>query len=301
MEISLLQLVKIIWDGKWLIGAIAGVIGVTTVILVLLQPDIYRAEALLSPNLDADTGGLASLAGQYGGLASLAGIQLGSSSTDKTQLGLSILRSRQFLTDFINSRDILVPLMAAKGWDQESGALVIDSDVYDERKSEWVRPVRPPRGRMPSEQEAYEEFLRLLAVRREAETGFVHLAVEHVSPQLAKTWLEWLITDLNAVAKEWDVSEANQALDYLNEQIASTSLSGLREVFYRLVEEQTKTIMLANVSPEYLLRTIDPPVVPEEKVRPFRSLIVLLALFLGCIIGTVVQTMRYGLATATPG
>ena len=55
-----------------------------------------------------------------------------------------------------------------------------------------------------------------------------------------------------------DVAEAEQAITYLNKQIENTSLAELRNVFFRLIEEQTKTIMLANVSQEYLLKTLDP-------------------------------------------
>jgi len=262
-------------------------------IYVVLQPNIYRAEVFLAPNLDADSGGLSGLVAQYGGLAGLAGVQLGSGSRDKTQLGLSILRSRKFISVFIKNRGILVPLMAAKSWDENSGEVIIDSDVFDTARGEWLRPIRPPRGVVPSEQEAYEEFLTILRIRRDAETGFVRISLEHVSPVLAQQWVEWLVADLNMVAKEWDVSEASQALEFLNAQLQQISLSGLREVFFRLVEDQTKTIMLANISSEYLLRTIDPAVVPEGKVGPFRTLIVLLALFLGAVAGTVVQVSRF--------
>ena len=72
-----------------------------------------------------------------------------------------------------------------------------------------------------------------------------------------------------------DVSEAEQAIEYLNEQITATSLADLQAVFFRLIEEQTKTVMLAKVSKEYILKTVDPAIAAEEKSKPRRSLIVL--------------------------
>jgi len=63
----------------------------------------------------------------------------------------------------------------------------------------------------------------------------------------------------------------------------------LRNVFFSLIEEQTKTVMLAKVTDEYLLKTLDPAVAPEMKSRPKRSLMVVLATLLGGVLGAVIQ------------
>jgi LPS O-antigen subunit length determinant protein (WzzB/FepE family) len=46
-------------------------------------------------------------------------------------------------------------------------------------------------------------------------------------------------------------------------------------------EEQTKNMMLTKVKAEYVLKTIDPPQVPDEKAGPKRALIVVLGTMLG--------------------
>ena len=120
-DIDLRELFRILWAGKWLICGITFVAAVIAVVVALMLPNIYRAEALLAPNDQEGAGGLSALAAQYGGLASLAGINLSSGSADKTALGLEVLKSRKFISEFIEHHDILVPLMAAKGWDAETG------------------------------------------------------------------------------------------------------------------------------------------------------------------------------------
>jgi hypothetical protein len=50
----------------------------------------------------------------------------------------------------------------------------------------------------------------------------------------------------------------------------------LKTVFYQLIEEQMKTVMLANITDEYFLQTIDPAVVPEESESPKRALMLVL-------------------------
>jgi len=271
----------VLWAGKWLIAGITFAGTVISVIIVLALPNVYRAEALLTPNDNEGAGALSALAAQYGGLASLAGINLAGGSSDKTALGLEVLRSRRFIGDFIKRHDLLVPLMAASGWNPQTDQLKIDSDIFDVSTKTWVRDVKPPKESTPSLLEAYEEFRdEVLDVRQDEQTGFVTLSVEHYSPAVAKQWADWLVKDLNATVMRQEVAEAEQAIEYLNKQIEATSLADLQTVFFRLIEEQTKTVMLANVSDEYLLKTIDPAVAPEEKAKPMRLLLVLIGAFL---------------------
>ena len=291
-DIDLRKLFRVLWDGKWLIGGITIAAAVISVIVALMLPNIYRAEVLLAPNEQEDVGGLSALAAQYGGLAGLAGINLPAGSTDKTALGLEVLKSRKFISEFVERHDVLVPLMAAEGWNADSGKLEINLDNYDVVQKRWIRKVSPPRKTIPSMQEAYQAFMELLSVSQDKKSGFVEIAVEHYSPTIAKQWVDWLVEDINSTIMQQDVEEAQRAIEYLNEQIQNTPLADLQSVFFRLIEEQTKTVMLARMSDEYLLTTLDPAVIPELKSKPKRSLIVLLGTLLGGILGVVVQFGR---------
>ena len=161
----------------------------------------------------------------------------------------------------------LVPLVAADGWDAESGEVLIDPGDYDVSGKKWIRSIRPPKKTVPSLQEAYEEFMDILSVSQDKKSGFVTVAVDHYSPVVARDWVSWLVNDLNTTIMRQDVAEAEQAIEYLNKQIENTSLAALQGVFFSLIEEQTKTVMLASVSKEYVFKTIDPAFVPEEKLK----------------------------------
>ena len=297
-EIDLRELFRVLWAGKWLIGGVAFAAAVISIIVALMLPNIYRAEALLAPNDQEGAGGLSALAAQYGGLASLAGINLGGGSADKTALGLEVLKSRKFISEFIERHDILVPLMAAEDFDAESGELRIDPRIYDLATHKWMRDVKPPKKANPSFQEAHKVFMEILSVSQDKASGFVTVSVEHYSPTIAKQWVDWLVEDINLSIMQQDVAEAEQAIAYLNEQIASTSLADLQNVFFKLIEEQTKTVMLAKVSNEYLLKTLDPAVVPELKAKPKRSLIVILGAMLGGFLGVIAQLVRQSSVSA---
>lgn len=292
-EIDLRELFRVLWKGRWLIGGITAVAAVISVIVALMLPNIYRAEALLAPNSQEGAGGLSALAAQYGNLAGLAGINIGNTSTDKVAVGLEVLKSRKFISEYIERHDILVPLMAATGWDSETGKLEIDPGLYDESSNTWTRDVSPPRKSIPSMQEAYKVFTDILSIAQDNTSGLVTVSIEHYSPDVAKQWVDWLVEDLNRSTMRRDVAAAEQAIEYLNEQIEKTSIAELQKVFVSLIEEQTKTVMLAEVSDEYLLKTLDPAVVPELKARPKRAFIVILATFLGGFLGVVVQLLRF--------
>jgi len=296
-EIDLRELSRILWAGKWLIAGITLASLVIAATVALMLPNIYRSEALLAPNQNQGAGGLSSLAAEYGGLAGLAGINLRTATSDKTALGLEILRSRKFISDFIQRHDILVPLMAANGWNGKSRELEIDSDVYDIVAKKWVRKVRAPRSAIPSRQESYEVFNEeILSVAQDRKTGFVTIAVDHYSPEIAKKWVDWLAQDINTTIMRQEVEEAEQAIEYLNKQISATSLAELQSVFFGLIEEKTKIVMLAKESPEYIFRTIDPAVEPELPSRPKRGIITTLGMFLGGLVGILSVLLRNGVS-----
>lgn len=141
-------------------------------------------------------------------------------------------------------------------------------------------------------QEAYEEFRDRLAVIEDRNSGFVTVAFEHRSPIIAKQWVDWLVEDLNATLMRHDVAQAEQSIKYLNDEIAKTSLAELQKVFFNLIEEQTKIVMLARVSPEYVFRTVDPAVVPEKRSKPNRLLVAALGILVGVTLGVGLVLVR---------
>ena len=292
-EIDLKELFMVLWSGKWLISAVTGLAAVISVVVALSLPNIYTASALLAP-AESEGGGLSGLMAQYGGLASLAGVSLpGGGEGSRAQLGMQLMKSRSFIGDFVERHDILPELMAVGSWNQDSGEIVFDPDDYDADTKTWVRDVDLPKRPQPSLLEAHEEFMDILGVSEDKQTGYVTVSIEHHSPAVAAQWVNWLVEDINAVVKAQDVDEATKSIEYLTQQIANTSLADLQAMFFELIQSQTETVMLAEVRPEYVFKTIDPAVVPEEKSKPSRALICLLGTLLGGMLGVVIVLIRH--------
>jgi uncharacterized protein involved in exopolysaccharide biosynthesis len=292
-EIDLRELFSVLWDGKWWIAGLTSIAAVIAVVYALSLPNIYRSEVLLAP-ASSYGGGLGGLAAQYGGLASLAGISLpGGGGSDKTGLGLEVMKSRAFIQQFIERRNILVPLMAAEAWDASSGELVINERIYNVATNTWVRDVNPPNKANPSAQESYRAFSGMFSLTQDKASGFVTLAIKHISPVVARQWVTWFIEDVNDVMRDNDVREAERSIAYLKEQVEATSLADLQSMFFELIQKQTETIMLAKVRSEYLFKTIDPAIVPEQKAEPKRPIICVLGTLLGSMIAVLWVLIRH--------
>lgn len=292
-EIDLKELFLVLWAGKRLIGGITTLAAVIAVVVALMMPNIYTSSALLAP-AESASGGMGSLMKQYGGLASLAGISLpGGGDTSKAQLGIEIIKSRAFVSQFIEQRRLLPDLMAAESWSINTGELQYDADLYDAKASTWVRDVDPPKQPQPSLQEAHEEFAEILSVSEDKKSGYVTVSIEHLSPIVAQQWVTWLVQDINTAMRDQDIIEAERSIEYLNEQIATTSLADLQTMFFELIQSQTETIMLAKVRPEYVFKTIDPAIVPEEESKPMRALICVLGTLLGGMLAVLIVLIRH--------
>lgn len=289
-EIELRDIFKAILHGRWIIISVTTVCTLVSALYALSLPNIYKSEVVLAPV--AESAGM-KIPGQLGGLAALAGVNLGSGSNDKSGLALEIIKSHEFIGRFIKKYDLFIPVMAAEGWSRETDSLKIDNDIYDEKNGKWVRDVKSPFVPKPSLLETHEEFENLFSISQDKATGIVRLSVQHYSPYLAQKWATLLVFEINEEMRRRELTEANDSIAYLNEQINKTSIADLRTMLFSLIEEQTKTVMLANVREEYTFKTVDPAVVAEKKTKPARVLIVILAAMIASVLSSFIVLTRH--------
>ncbi len=294
-EIDLRELWNVIWDGKWLIIAITTLFAIGAVLYALSVPNEYKSTVLLAPASSSSSSSLSKLAGQFGGLASLAGINLGAGGTeDKSVVAMEIVKTWGFLETFIQENKIEVEVFAAEGWNRANNQLLIDPELYDQTTQQWVREFDATKGQKvePSSWELYEEIKDRISISQDKTSGLISLSVEYFSPMIAKEWADKLVRAINQHIQKQDREEAIKSIDYLNKKIKETNITDMRSVFYQLIEEQTKTLMLAEVSDEYVFKTINPAKIAEEKSKPKRALIAVLGVLLGGMISTIIVLIR---------
>ena len=281
-EIDLRELFGVLWAGKIKIIAITVIFAVASVNYALSVPNQYKATALLAP-AKSDGGGLSGALGQMGGLASLAGISLGGGESGEAQIAQEIMKSWSYIEGFIADNDLAVELAAAQGWSKGSNELQINDSVYDTQNKQWLVENEAGVTGPPSSWELFKSFSKRLAVSEDKKSGLVSVSIEYYSPLIAKRWVDMYVESINRFMQQRQVDKVTRNIAYLQEQIGKTSIAEMQEVFYSIIEEQTKNKMLAEASPDYTFVAVGPSMVPEEKSQPKRALI--------CIIGTLLGGM----------
>lgn len=292
-EIDLRELFMVLWAGKIKIIAITALFAIASVIYALSVPNQYKATALLAP-AQSSGGGLSGALGQLGGLASLAGVSIGGGESSEAQIAQEIMKSWSFIESFIADNDLAVEVFAAEGWSKGSNELQINDDVYDTQNKQWL--VENEAGVMgpPSSWSLFKAFSGRLAVSEDKKSGLVSVSIEYYSPQIAKQWLDMYVSAVNAHMQQRQVAKVTNNINYLQAQIEKTSIAEMREVFYTIIEEQTKNKMVAEASPEYAFVAVSPSMVPEEKSQPKRALICILGTLLGGMLSVLlVLIMHY--------
>ena len=292
-EIDLRELFSVLWAGKVKIIAITAVFAVASVIYALSVPNQYKATALLAP-AQSDGGGLSGALGQLGGLASLAGVSIGGGESSESQIAQEIMKSWSFIEGFIADNDLAVEVYAAEGWSKGSNELQIDQDAYNSEDDQWL--VKDDSGVVgpPSSWQLFKAFTARVAVSEDKKSGLVSVSIEYYSPQIAKRWLDLYISAINKHMQERQVAKVSNNIEYLEAQIEKTSITEMQEVFYTIIEEQIKSQMLTEASPDYAFVAVSPSMVPEEKSQPKRALICILGTLLGGMLSVLlVLVMHY--------
>ena len=230
----------------------------------------YKAETLLVP---AEQKQAPEIAGAFGALAGLAGISVGGRGNAEA---LAVLTSRDFARGFIEDENLLT-VFFAKQWD------AAQKRWKDEDPEQW-----------PDMREAVRYFKEsVLSVQENDKTGMVALAVEWKNPEIASQWADGLVKRLNDHMRADALAEAQANVEFLQSELASTSLVVLDQAIGRLLERELQKVMLAKGNEEFAFRVIDTAEVPTNPSKPRRRLIVMLAVVLGGALAVFIVFLRH--------
>ncbi|WNO07865.1 Wzz/FepE/Etk N-terminal domain-containing protein [Teredinibacter sp. KSP-S5-2] len=277
INVDLIDIVSLLWGNKYTILISTFLIVVLVALYSIYIPNVYKSDALLAPADTGDGSGIAGLAGNLGGLASFAGINISGSGDHRTRYAIEKMVSRDFIVRFIKKHQIGVDLIASKSWDKDNDRLILDSSIFNKEGNKWI-------SKPPTDEELYKAFVDRLSVDKNSKTGYVYVSLEFYSPAHAQRWLTMLIQDINTHVREKEVLEATRSIEYLSSQLSNTSVAELRAAFYQLIEEQTKKIMLSEVREQFVFDMVDPPNTPDNKFKPRRAVMVVVAALLASIL-----------------
>lgn len=295
-EIDLIKIISILWNKKILIITVTCVFAIASIFFALSLPNVYTSRAVLAP-IDNDDSLFSSL-GAYSSLASIGGISLPNESATRTDEAIERIKSFEFFSKYILPNVNLEDIIAVESWNSSSNKIEYKSKLYDQKNKKWVRKASYPQRIIPSEQEAFKSFSKVLNIGTNKENPFISISIQHQSPYLAKEWLEIIIYNINESMRLEDVKISETYINFLNETQKNTNIQSLREVISDLLENQMQTLMLASSNESYIFKTIDSPIVPEKKSGPSRSVICILGTLFGGILSlglALIQNYRENL------
>lgn len=244
---------------------------------VLMKP-VYRSEILLFP-VERDSGSGALLR-QFGGIAALAGAK--PSSSQQSEFAVATLRSHEFAVDFIERNSLLPTLLPAPSL-----------------LGRVLSGFGPPKPR--TIEDAVKVFLkRVEYVDVDTETGVVKLSVEFSDREKTAQWANDIVTRINDEMRNVAISQSRLRLEFLNAELKKTTIVGVQSAIFNLIEEETKSIMLANTERDFAFRPVERATVPAQNdfVRPRRLLLIasgaIAGLLLAVLIGLFSAATRRG-------
>lgn len=266
-EIDLWELWETLWEGRWLVVAIAAASTLAGVAYSLLAEEKFKATiTVMAADPKSAGGGLSAAMGNLGGLAALAGVSIGGGGSEP----LAVLRSRELSRRFIEENNLL-PVFFPKGTDAS--------------------------GEKPDWRDGVDFFEKVRVIGEDKKTGLVTVSVTWRDPQIAARWANDLLRRLNEQMRQRALEETERNVAFLNKEIAATSVVSLQQAMGRLLETEMQKLMLARGNEQFAFKVIDEATPPKRRESPKRALITLVAMLAGGFLGVLAVFLRKAIAS----
>jgi len=261
-EISLESIFKLIQQNIIVVVGLTLLITISSVIYALSIDKYYKAHVLMVSSLESSSQS-SLLGGLLGGSADRISFSTGEVTSEEA---LATLTSRKFVEGFIDDNDALK---------------IIFFESWDDTKDEWKIEL----DEAPSISDGYEFIVNNLDIS--LDNSLITVEFLFGNKEEVASILNSLIYGVNSYIRKESISDSQSNISFLQKEIEKTQLSASREMLYRIVEQQTQSIMLANTREDYAFKIIDPAIEPKNPAGPNRKLIVIIGLLLGSLISVI--------------
>ena len=94
---------------------------------------------------------------------------------------------------------------------------------------------------------------------------------------------------------EYKIVGKRNSIDYLNSELETTTVVGVRQAIYSVIQSQIEQIMLATVRDDYAFKVLDPAIAPDpdDTAFPNRPIFGFVGLVLGLAFAVVIAAFLY--------
>jgi uncharacterized protein involved in exopolysaccharide biosynthesis len=285
-EISLLDYWRVIQKHGKLIGRIVLVTVVLTAVVSLFMKNIYQVKVVIAPiaGKEGTTSSTASMLAQQFGIVQ-------SGPAPGTEI-FNLLNSNILKHKIIEKNDLL-PVLFEDNWDKEKNTWKRGGFSLNPMRLVRIvsRALNPPPTSIkkdpgvPDTWDGIRALMKITKVTQNLKENTITITTEYKDPVMAanlgRYTLNTLIDHITDEAKR--VAKINK--DYLEDQINKNSDPFIKQKIYFLIAQQIETMMMAEVKENFAFKVLDPPMVPDKKIKPKRTQMVLLSLVVSLFIG----------------
>lgn len=261
-EINLLDYLKVILKHKRLIIAISAIAVAATIVISLTMTPVYESKTIvISAAQQKELSPMVGLAAQFG----IATPASSSVAEIVNLLNSNVLRER--IIRGYNLLDVFF----------KKGSL----DKKSENEKIW----------------AGLRFLQgALKVNFKQKDNIIEISMQFKDPQIAADILNHTLIELtNYMSSEAKrVAETNKK--YLESQLNDTADPFIKTKIYNLIAQQIEQSMMAEVKENFAFKVIDPPKVPDKRIKPKRRQMVMISfvtsLFAGIFLSFFVEYVQ---------
>lgn len=242
-EVNLADYLSVLVKHKWLIAILVLMSVLTTGIIAFNSPNIYQATAAIIPaSQPKERAGMSAIAAQFGISTAPA-----SNVSEITRLLQSNILMEKVLT-----KHNLMPVFFEKADLEEMTA---ESKVW-----KGIRYLKS-----------------VFTVNHDQQEGIIELTAESENPKTAAAIINYMLAELTDYMSHEAKRVAGINKKYLESLIDENADPLIGQKIYSLIAKQIEISMMAEVKENFAFKVLDPPKVPDKKIRPKRSKIILLS------------------------
>lgn len=256
-SLDVVAVVKVM-SSRWkTLASILFVFLVMGTIYAKLQPNVYRAEALLIPSKQySATPKSGGLSDSFKGLAPIMGLSMSSPDSEiDMNYVLAVMGTKPFLAKAIEEMELL--------------PLLVDTSK--------MNPVPDDKKKLEL---AVDKLESAFYLKKEKLNSTLFLfGISDKSPGVSLILTKKMIEAINNYMRHDTVQNATKEIAFLTMQAEKVSVPEMKVVLYGLISEKKKQIVLAEARPDYMFRIVNPPEMPARPIAP-RRVVILVAFFL---------------------
>ena len=119
-----------------------------------------------------------------------------------------------------------------------------------------------------------------------------HFSFKHHSSQTAYNFLNWIVVDANNYIRDNEVDRANKTIDFLSGTLASKKNIEVQKLVAALMQKEIQTLALSEKTDYFAFEIVDSPYIPEERIFPKRSLIVITSFFISIFVSISILVLE---------